>query len=64
MIAAPSQVIAPGSTPQSVASSTTPQTSAVYSNGASSDASPSRNASVIRYWPRAPKMPSPSTSQA
>ena len=64
MIAAPAQVTIPGSTPQNARSSSTPQTSAVYSSGASNDASPSRKASVIRYCPSAPATPSSSTSQA
>ena len=64
MIAAPTQVTPSGSTRQIARSSSTPQASAVYSSGASNEASPSRNASVIRYWPSAPAKPSASTSQA
>ena len=64
MIPAPSQVIESGSTPHSVASSSTPQTSAVYSSGAINDASPRRKASVIAYWPYAPATPMPAITQA
>ena len=64
MTAAPIQVIPSGSTRQSVRSSTAPQSSAEYSSGASSEASPRRNASVMAYWPSAPAMPTPAISQA
>src|SRR5690242_14560396 len=35
-----------------------PQRRAVYSNGATTDGGAERNASVRRYWPAAPKIPS------
>src|SRR5689334_665711 len=64
MIAAPSQVIASGSTPQTATSKPTPQASAVYSNGATTDDSPRAKASVSAYWPPAPTRPTPAISRA
>ena len=61
MIAAPIQVTASGSTPHSVRSSSRPQTSALYSSGATREASARRNASVIAYCPIAPATPMPPT---
>ena len=64
MTAAPIQVIPSGSTRQNVRSRIAPQSSAEYSSGASSEASPRRKASVMAYWPSAPARPTPAISQA
>src|SRR5687767_13921957 len=61
MIAAPVQTLAPGSTCQISASNATPQSRAVYSSGASTEASPRTKASVIVNWPAAPTTPTPPT---
>jgi hypothetical protein len=62
MIAAPTQVLAPGSTCQSRASKARPHSSAVYSRGAMTEASPRAKASVMVNWPAAPTTPMPATS--
>ena len=59
MIAAPSQVIRIRQHAPERQSSATPQASAVYSNGAITEASPRRNASVIANWPSEPATPMP-----
>src|SRR3546814_12827657 len=59
MIPAPSQVTPSGSTCHRVRSSSTPQTSAVYSSGAIIEASPRRNASVSATCASVPTSPMP-----
>src|ERR1044072_5605451 len=63
-IAAPVSIRVPGRVDQNSQSSDTPQPMAVYSKGATTDASPVRNASVTAYCPRAPvKATTTSTGQ-
>ena len=54
MIAPPSSVAPSGTALQINQSSAIPQARAVYSNGATADALPCRNASVMAIWPKNP----------
>src|SRR5690606_6199733 len=64
MTAAPSQTLGPGTAPQGSSSSRTPQNSAEYSEGATTDTGARRKASVRQSWPIAPVMPSAASQPA